>query len=798
MVLYEPRNSQKADLQKVETLVSQLNIEPSLAHILVLRGYDSPETAADFLKPSLDQLQSPFRLADMDKAVERIGQALREKEAIVIYGDYDADGVCATSILMEYFSILKADVSYYIPERHREGYGLNEAAVRKLASAGKKLMITVDCGISSRKEVALAKEAGLDVIVTDHHECPAILPDAVAVIDPKRSGQDYDFSGLCGAGVAGRLVEALGGRDAMMRALDLMALATVADLVPLIDENRAIVAEGLKVIHQGQRTGIVRLAEVSGLVLSSISAGQLAFQLGPRINAGGRMDVSGKSVELMTTQDNALALAIAHELDQDNTHRKAIGEQIAREALQWVEEKIDLSRERGIVLWSDHWDSGVQGIVASTLVEKYHRPTVLLTREEDYYVGSARSITGVHLYKTLEGCKDVLVRFGGHEMAAGMAVKAENLELFKQRFNEVLERETESAIYLPRQSFDLEVNLSDINEKLVEELSSLAPSGMGNPSPVMRIKAQMEDVRPMGTEGAHFRANLVDESGSCAGVAFRMESPQYKNEVWYDILVSPGINEWRGRRSLQCQIQHYQPLYPSSEALVSSVDKVLWCSNLFSQLLLAGEDHAQLEAIQFESTVSWLQNAFGTLILAHSPETLKDMDIRFLHVETETCTRCIASQNTLVLAPDYEKLSASGMKWQRLLLLDAPICQESAKNLAEELHCSQIGIIMKSNLNENRVEWPEFGEDALRQYFVSLRRMLAAGGYFRSQESALAQATDAMAVGQSKARIVLRIFSDLGLVAFSAEAPYLAMIPGKKVNLTDSQLYRRCLGIFRQ
>ena len=502
----------------------------------------------------------------------------------------------------------------------------------------------------------------------------------------------------------------------------------------------------------------------------------------------------------MTTNDDALALAIAHELDQDNNRRKAVGEEIAREALKWVEQRIDLSCERGIVLWSDHWDSGVQGIVASTLVEKYHRPTVLLTREEDQYVGSARSISGVHLYKTLQRCSDILVRFGGHEMAAGMAVKPENLELFRKRFNEVLKAETDSQLYLPRQSYDLSISLSDINEKLVEELSSLAPSGMGNPAPVMRVMAQMNDIRAMGAEGAHFRANLSDNSGSCAGVAFRMEQPQHSGTPeWYDVLVNPGINEWRGRRSLQCQIQYYQPMQRPYDQLASEVPAHLWRNSMYSQFLLQSSNSCACEIVQGKDVLSWLEeDDFGTLVLAHSPQSMQILGSQLLHVEVQTCSHCIASLNTLILAPDYEKLAGQGGRWRRMIFLDAPICHESAKILAEQLHCSQIGIIMKNNLNEKRYQWPEFGEDVLRRYFVSLRQMIVSGGYFRSRESALAQAADAMNLDQAQARIVLSIFAELGLLVFESDAPYLAIIPGQKVNLTDSYLYRRCFDAFRQ
>ena len=800
MICYEPRSPRLVRADEARRLASALGADLSVAEILISRGYDTPQAAERFLHPSLADLDDPMNINDMDKAVERIRRALDRRESIVVYGDYDADGVCAASILLEYLRSQGGSVGYYIPERHREGYGLNGMAVRNLASQGYRLMITVDCGIASRDEAALAAELGMDVIITDHHECPPQLPEAVAVLDLKRQDQRYRFHELCGAGLAGRLVEALGGRKAMLRCLDLMALATVADLVPLVEENRAIVSEGLKLIGRGERPGLRALIEAAGLTPDRISAGQLAFQLGPRINAGGRMDVSGKSVELMTTVDRDAARAIACQLDQDNTRRKAVGEQIAQQALFWTASQIDLSRERGIVLWSDHWDSGVQGIVASRLVEQYHRPAILLTREEDHYVGSARSIPGVHLYQVLEGCKDLLIRFGGHEMAAGMSVAPENLEDFRRRFNDLLRERTDGSLYLPKQSYDLTLGISAMTENFAEQLSALAPYGMGNPSVVLRVQAKMEDIRPMGADGAHFRSNLVDDSGVCPAVAFRMDSPANMGNCQYDLLVSPGINEWRGRRSLQCQIHCFQKTESDLPAQAAAVPPQRWGENALTQLLLDGPEPEQRVCAARDEAAQWLmEDPFGTLVLAHTPLGVRDLvsPPTKLHIALEDSQGAIACQNTLVLAPDYERLAAAGY-WRRLLLLDPPISWRAAQNLAEQLHCDQIGSIMKDNSFEYPNLWPQFGEEELRRCYVGLRRLAAQGRSFRSRENALASAADAMELSQCCTRIALGIFSELGLIRFGADAPYLALVPGQKVRLADSALYGRAAAYFHR
>ncbi len=799
MIWYEPRSQREVREDEIRALSLSLGLDPSLAEILICRGYHTPQEAEHFLHPSLEDLDDPMKILDMGKAVERIRQALDRHEAIVVYGDYDADGVCASSILVEYLRSQGGQVGYYIPERHREGYGLNEEAVRSLAAQNYRLMITVDCGIASRTEAALAAALGMDVIITDHHECPTQLPEAVAVLDLKRPGETYRFHELCGAGLAGRLVEALGGRNAMLRCLDLMALATVADLVPLVEENRAIVSEGLKTISQGSRPGLRALIEAAGLAPDRISAGQLAFQLGPRINAGGRMDVSSKSVELMITGDEALAQEIAQQLDQDNARRKAVGEQIAQQAMAWVESQIDLSRDRGIVLWSDHWDSGVQGIVASRMVEQYHRPTILLTREEDHYVGSARSIPGVHLYQILEGCKDLLIRFGGHEMAAGMSVASENLERFCRRFNDLLREKTDGKRYLPRQNYDLSLTLSNMNESFVEQLSTLAPYGMGNPSVVVRVQAQMEDIRPMGADGAHFRASLVDDSGLCQAVAFRMDAPDNAGDGQYDLLVSPGFNEWKGRRSLQCQIHCYQRAEVKLQTQADAIPLQCWGERALSQLMLGDPGGAGIACTAKAEALAWLtEDPFGTLVLAHTPSGVSALtDAYLLHVSAGTCQGAMACQNTLVLAPDYERLAEAG-RWRRLLLLDQPISWHAVEILAKRLHCEQIGSIMKDNSFEYPNLWPQFGDDELRRCFVGLRKMMVQGRRFYSRKGALALAADAMGLSQSCARIALGVFSELGLVCFYDDAPYLVLVPGKKVQLSDSVLYGRAAAYFRR
>lgn len=419
----------EAEESQVRELAGKLEIHPLTARLLINRGVSDPEQARRFLQVDLSGIYSPFLMDGIQEAVDRIRAALDQREKILIYGDYDVDGVSSTTLLMKMFQGLEADVDYYIPNRFTEGYGLNENALRRAKEAGVQLMISVDTGISAVKEAKIARQLGLDLIITDHHEPPAVLPEGVAVINPKKPGCSYPCKLLAGVGVAFKLAHALLGR-VPEEVLDLAALGTIADLVPLMDENRVIAALGLKEINRRRNIGLSALMDVAG-IQGEVTAGHVGFSLGPRINAGGRLDTAGTAVELLLTEDPKQARVLAEELDGMNRERQKLVEEIAGEACAAVESAPEKHR-RFIVVAAPGWNVGVIGIVASRLVEKYYRPTIVLGIDEETGMakGSARSIAGLDLYQALTTCTDLLSQFGGHEMAAGMSLPRKTLKSF--------------------------------------------------------------------------------------------------------------------------------------------------------------------------------------------------------------------------------------------------------------------------------------------------------------------------------------------------------------------------------
>lgn len=392
-----------------------------LSAILRSRGVDTEEKAERFLHPSLEQLYDPMLMQGMDRAVEIIRDAVAQHTPIQIYGDYDADGVCATSILMETLSSMGADVVYRIPDRHGEGYGLNCDAVREIAQT-RRLLITVDCGVTNHEEVRLAQLLGMTVIVTDHHQLAETPSPADVVLNPLLG--DYPFRRLCGAGVALKLAQALLGMEEVLRRIDLAALATVADLVPLIDENRVIVRAGLEKLGDGSRPGLAALLTLAG-VTAPVSSGQVAFRLAPRINAGGRLEDAAQCVRLLISRDRAEAEAIAGNLEQQNQQRQALQQEITLKAEEDLHRTVNFRTDLAIVVMGEGWNSGVVGLAAGRICEKYHYPTIVLSKQGELAVGSCRSIPGVNIHAMLTACSDLFLRFGGHEQAAGLTMRAD-------------------------------------------------------------------------------------------------------------------------------------------------------------------------------------------------------------------------------------------------------------------------------------------------------------------------------------------------------------------------------------
>lgn len=479
---------QAPDEKLVLALSDSLNISHALASILIQRNITNFFEAKSFFRPSLTSIHDPFLMDGMHQASIRVINAVTNNEKIYVYGDYDVDGTCSAALMYLFLKELGANVETYIPNRLTEGYGMSIQSIDYIKEQNTDLIISVDCGITAVEEIDHANKLGIDVIVCDHHQPKEELPRAHAILDPIKPGCNYPFKHLSGAGVAFKLASAVGDRigkkNMALKYLDLVALAGAADIVPLVDENRVLVKEGLDIINTNPRPGIEALIKSARMEPGNLTAGQIVFTIAPRVNAVGRLGDANRAVELFTTNDPQKAIELAQVLEDENTKRRTIDEATFSHAIDLVETVINLDSELGIVLHDNDWHPGVIGIVASRLVEKFHKPTVMLTTIDGVAKGSARSIPGFNIYEALQGCDDLLLQFGGHEAAAGLAVEIEKIEEFKKRFNAILKTNMKESDLLPEIHIDAKLAFSEISPKFIRILDQFAPFGPGNMRPV--------------------------------------------------------------------------------------------------------------------------------------------------------------------------------------------------------------------------------------------------------------------------------------------------------------------------
>ncbi len=472
----------------IKSLADSLNISEILSKLLYHRNITNFNQAKNFFRPTLDSLYDPFLMNGMEEATYRVIQALTENQLICVYGDYDVDGTCSTALMYLFLKELGANVEFYIPQRLTEGYGLSKSGIDNVKCKGTSLLISVDCGITAIEETKYASELGVDLIICDHHQPKEDIPPAYAVLDPLKPGCEYPFKYLSGAGVAFKLAqgvsERIGKRDLPLQYLDLVALAGAADIVPLTDENRVLVKEGLNMINTNPRPGIAALIESSGMKPGNLTSGQVVFTIAPRINAVGRLGDAQRAVELLITQDKKQGLELAKILETENYTRRKIDEDTFDSALEIVENSLDLSEDLAIILHQEKWHPGVIGIVASRLVEKYYRPTIMLTTVDGIAKGSARSISNFNIYEALKKCEDLLIHYGGHQAAAGLAVEVEKIEEFKSKFNQVVKETINEEDLLPEINIDSKIKFSEITPKFLRILDQFAPFGPGNMRPV--------------------------------------------------------------------------------------------------------------------------------------------------------------------------------------------------------------------------------------------------------------------------------------------------------------------------
>ncbi|MBQ2414054.1 MAG: single-stranded-DNA-specific exonuclease RecJ [Rikenellaceae bacterium] len=568
----------QGDAKAVAELSIGLGISPVLANLLVQRGIDTLDKAERFFNPRLEELHDPFLMKDMERAVERIERAVKNNEKIMVYGDYDVDGTTAVALVYTFLRRLGHDnLRFYIPDRYNEGYGVSIKSIDYAASKGVSLVITLDCGIKASEKVAYAKEKGIDYIICDHHLPADHLPEAVAVLDPKRHDCQYPFKELSGCGVGFKLVQAYALRNnipfsEVERLLDLVVVSIASDIVPLTGENRILAHYGLKRLNENPGKGLLSIIKICGLEKHTITIDDIVFKIGPRINAAGRMRVDEEdenaapsgghaAVNLLIERNEKAAENFGSMIDTFNQDRKSIDRSVTIEAHELIESNPELKNRKSTVIYNPKWMKGIVGIVASRLIETYYRPTVVMTMSNGFATGSARSVPGFDLYQAVESCADLLENFGGHMYAAGLTMKPENVEEFTRRFNAYVEEHIDPQMLIPQVEIDAELLFSDITPDFRRKLNNFQPFGPGNPAPVFITRsASSHDARLVGAECEHLRMDLIQrQKPNTTLQAIAFQQPTHFEWVRsgrpVDVCYTIVENHYRGTVSTQLRVK---------------------------------------------------------------------------------------------------------------------------------------------------------------------------------------------------------------------------------------------------
>ncbi|MFC7393220.1 single-stranded-DNA-specific exonuclease RecJ [Scopulibacillus cellulosilyticus] len=731
------------DEQQAIQLAESLNVSPFIGKLLLGRGIAETAQAETFINKDEQAFYDPFLMDGMKEAVDRIHKAINDHESILVFGDYDADGVSSTSLLVRALRELGADASFYVPNRFTEGYGPNIPALEKAKEQGIGLVITVDTGIAAVEAARRAKELELDYIVTDHHEPPPELPEAYCIINPKKPGCPYPFKSLAGAGVAYKLAHALTGEQPS----DLLALAaigTISDLVPLVDENRLIASKGLDIINQGSFIGIEALLSVSSIE-RPVDSEHIGFGIGPRLNAAGRMDHAGPAVDLMLTNDPASANQLALDLDNLNQERKSVVDQMTRQALKQAEKQYDKG-QKFFVIAGENWHEGVIGIVASRVVEKFYRPTIVfsINPETGLAKGSARSIEGFDIFQALSGSRDILPHFGGHPMAAGMTVASENLYLLSSRLNKYSDVMLTEDILTPLTTVDCECNVQDITIDVIQELNILAPFGVENPKPKFAIKnAHISGLRKIGKNQNHLKLAFTDNESSLDGIGFYLgdKYDQMTPDVQVSAVGQLSVNEWNGFRKPQMLVEDIK------------VDE--W--QLFD---LRNEQKIQERLTKIPKE--------KRLMIAFHKQTIEQLELNQLEDEIYS----------------FDDIDSEALKREYLVLLDLPNDRQQLKSLLQKRDFPERIYVIFHHTEEHF-----FSEFPARDHFKWLYAFILKQGSLNFSKMA---SSIARYKGWQKETVyfMAKVFFDLGFVKIDNGVMTVNPAPEKKP-LTESRIYQQ-------
>ena len=787
---------------KETNLSKKINISPEISQILNNRGIENEKDAEIFMNPSLEYLRDPFLMKDMKKSTERIKKAIENKERIYIYGDYDVDGVSSTSILYLYFKSIGFPVKYYIPNRLEEGYGINEDAIKKIHDDGCDLIITVDCGITSVKEVELANELGIDVIITDHHECQSEIPDAYAIVNPKQEDCNYPFDMLCGCGVAFKMIQALTDEEefktSMFDYLEIVTLATICDIVPLIDENRIIVKNGLKLMKEGKNLGLRELIKVCGIETNKIGSSHIGFSIGPRINASGRLGYSYLGVQLFTTDNEDEAKEIANILEGKNIERQMIESKMYKEAEEILSSDERFKDDKVLVIAKEGWQHGIIGIVASKLTEKYYKPTILLTIEDGEATGSARSIKGFSIFDALVSCKDLMNKFGGHEQAAGLALDAKNIDELRVRINEIADYNLSKEDLIENIKVEYELKEDSATLDLVDNLHKLEPFGLSNPSPrfIMR-DLLLTNIFKMGKNKQHLKIIVENKkSYECVGfnMAYLADNFQLGDKV--DILFQVDENNYNNERKVQFLLKDIRLSHPKS-AVTNNLSM-----KLFEKISPENKDSLYSVNTSEEDLVIDIDgdkniNIFDyieedTLVITNTLNGFYRAlsDISLTDVEYEINFNYINEKNNkvqLIFSPNIDKIDLK--RYNRVILYDYLYNKEEYSYLNKNILNSDN--IIKYYGEEDKIYLKNIIDNIVpsKEEFINIYKQMLMS---KELHLNLDEIKRVFKILPLKTFIILKVFKELNLLNF--EMNYedntvticLLQKPDKKLNLDES------------
>lgn len=808
---------------KTDELSNKLKISPEISQILKNRKIENEKDAEIFMNPSLDYLRDPFLMKDMKKSVERINTAIKNKERIWIYGDYDVDGVSSTSILCIYFDSINYPINYYIPNRLEEGYGINEEAIKNIHSQGCDLMISVDCGITSVKEVDLANQLGIDVIITDHHECQSEIPNAYAVINQKQDDCNYPFDMLCGCGVAFKLIQALTPKEefktSLYNYLEIVTLATICDIVPLVDENRIIVKNGLKLMSEGKNIGLKELIKVCGVESDKIGSSHIGFAIGPRINASGRLGYSKLGVELFTTKSPEKAKEIANILEEKNNERQLIEAKMYQEAEAIIESNERYKNDKVLVIAKEGWQHGIIGIVASKLTEKYYKPTILLTIEGGEATGSARSIKGFSIFDALVRCKDLLNKFGGHEQAAGLGLDSDKVEQLSIEVNKFAQYELSEEDLIENIKVEFELEEHAINLELVEELHKLEPFGLSNPNPRFIVRdAILKNIMAIGKNKQHLKFTIEKEkSYDCIGFNMAYLKGGFNPGDKVDVLFQLDENNFMGNRSVQFLLKDMRLSHPKNtslnedsielfEKIIPDIENLYKFSDVDEEVICNKMNASNIEeALNGNKNINIFEHITkNTLIIANTVNgfynALSDISL----VDEEICGEFEVSYNNftsnndklqLIFSPNIDKIDIK--RYNNIILYDylynkgdySYLCTNTNNETSIIKYYSQTDLIYLNNIVNNLV--------SDREEFISVYKIVLSQ---KNIEINLKDIKKVFNMIPLKLFAIIKVFKELSLLDFgfkhdeilNTKSIYINILPkpNKKLNLDESKILK--------